>query len=368
MSDTIHVCQLVNAAGPTSIPADIATGLARHTDVESTVVSWYETDTFEGDDLVDTYSLSAGEGFLNRTAYRAATRLVADLDVDVLHTHHNHAGFYAKLIGRRLGIPVVRTEQNTHDGYTRVGRVSNGLTNPLATHVTCISESVYDSFMSWEKALVGRDSVSVIPNGVNLQRVDDRDTVEWSLSAAADLDDDSLVIGNAAMFTEQKAQDTLLRAVARADDRTDQGLEVVFAGGGTLRESLETLATDLGIRDRVHFVGLLDRQEVYRMMAAVDLFCMPSRWEGFCVAVAEAMAVGTPCILSEIDVFEEIYGDAAVYHPVDDVDALATVLVDMAGDEEKRRAVGSAGYDRIRDRFSMETIAPQYESLFEQLV
>lgn len=367
-SNDVHVCQFINSASQTSIPADIATGLAKHTDIKSSILTWFGYDPFDGQEVVDIRSVDASEGFIDIGSFREACQQVSEMNVDVLHTHHTHAGFYAKAVGLRLRIPVVRTEQNTHDGYTTVGKVSNGLTNPLTAKVSCISEAVYNSFEGWERLLLSDEDIEIIPNGVSFDRVVSAKSLEWSVYDVVDADPDSVLIGNAAMFTEQKAHDILVRALAEVEDKVRHNIELVIAGDGNLREDVSKLARSLSVWDNVHFMGLLDRAEVYRMMEEVDLFCMPSRWEGYCVAVAEAMAFGTPCILSDIDVFTEVYDDAALYHPVDHVMELSRRIKTLVEDETCRTELGRQGRELVKSEYRLEQVTKQYESLYQQIV
>jgi len=363
MERPLRVCQVVNSIGPTSIPADIATALARRDDVESGVLAWFGTEPFAGDDLVEVDCVDAGSGVFNPGAYRRATEILREYDV--VHTHHNHSGTYVKLIAKRQGSVLVSTEQNTHDGYTRKGRALNGLLNPLADRVTCISESVYDSFESWERRLLRDEQVDIIPNGVVLERVDDAATLEWKPSIGDG--GDSVLVANAAMLTEQKAHDTLVEAVARVNGSVDASVELAIAGDGNLRPELEARVRRLGLDDHVHFLGLLDREQVYKLMYDADVFAMPSRWEGFCVAVAEAMATGTPCVLSDIDVFEELYRGPARFHPVDDVGALADRLERLVRDADLRERLGEESRTLVEQEYDIETTAEQYAALFRDL-
>lgn len=367
-ANSVHVCQFINTAGQTSIPADIATGLAKHTDNKSSILTWFGYDSFDGQEVVDIHSVDASGGLIDVGSFREACQQLSDMNVDVLHAHHTHAGFYAKAIGIRLGIPVVRTEQNTHDGYTKVGRITNGLTNPLTAKVSCISEAVYDSFEGWERLLLSDEDIEIIPNGVCFDRVESAKSLEWSVYDIVDADPDSVLVGNAAMFTEQKAHDILVRALAEIEDEGRPTVELVIAGDGNLREEVSRLSRSLGVRDSVHFMGLLERTEVYRMMQEVDLFCMPSRWEGYCVAVAEAMAFGTPCILSDIDVFREVYDEAALYHPVDNVVDLSRRIKTLVEDEDRRTELGRRAQDLVKSEYRLEQVIKQYEALYQQIV
>ncbi len=365
MTGSLRVCQVANAVDETSIPADIAVGLARHTDIESGILGWYSVDGFDGDDHVTTHTVGAEGGYVDPGAHRQTREILSDYDI--VQTHHNHSGSYAKVTARRLDKTIVSTEQNTHDGFTRIGRIANGVTNGLADRVTCISRAVQASFQRWERLFTPSSNVEIIHNGVPFDRIRRSATEAQTPDGVPPTANRDFLIANAAMCTEQKAQDTLVRAVSRLRDRTDIDAHLCIAGDGQLRSSLEELASTLGIKDAVHFLGLIDRQEVYALARAADCFAMPSRWEGFCVAVAEAMAVGTPCVLSKIDVFEGLYGDHALFHPVDDIDTLADSLAVLCGDDDRRRSLANAGRDLIAERYSLETVCSAYMDLYRRL-
>jgi glycosyltransferase involved in cell wall biosynthesis len=365
MPNDLQIYQVVNSVDPTSVPADIATGLARRDGVRSGIVSWFSSKPLNRNQPVEIACVEADHSFVNRSAYLRAREELRD--ADVLHTHHNHAGIYAKLLGKDLGIPVIRTEQTTHDRYTRIGRLSNGLSNPLASAVTCVSDTVYDSFTRWEDALLSDSHVRTIPNGVDFDLIEEATQEDWSIRDAADIAANTFVIGHAGRLIEDKDQACLIRAIGLLDG-ISENVELVIAGDGHCRDELVRLAADLGMSDQIHFVGLLDRREVYQLMQEVDAFSMPSRKEGFCVAVAEALATGTPCLLSDIDVFRELYSEAAHYHDVGDAESLASAIQTLMRDETYRDSLGEEGRKLAESRYALDEVVAAYERLYAELV
>ena len=362
---SLDICYVVNAVGAGSIPAEIATAVTRHTDHTVDILTWFDTSSFAGDDTVTVDSVAAPDtplGIDRATYHRAVNYLDG---YDLVQTHHNHSGAFAKVIARRLGIPVVSREGNTRDGFTRKGRIANGVTNPLASRIVCISESVYASFTDWERAILPKRKVTTIPNGVHLDRID---STASALPEGVPAHEDAFLVGNAAMMYEQKAQDTLIRAVGELNSRVGRPVELVVCGDGPERERLMSLAVRHDISERVHFLGLVERETVYATCKAVDAFAMPSRWEGFCSAVAEALAARTPTVLSDIDVFRELYDDAALFHEVDDVAGLTDALTKLVDDSDERDRLARAGRRLVEERYTIEAVATQYGELYDQIV
>jgi glycosyltransferase involved in cell wall biosynthesis len=364
--DSIEVCHVVNAVDTTSVPADIAVALERHTDVGADVLAWFSADEFEGDDLVDVYCLDAPGTTLgiDSATIRGARDILAEYDV--VQTHHNHSGTFAKPIAALQGTPVVSTEQNTHGGFTVKGLVGNAVTNALADVVTCVSESVCDSFRWWERHLLLGTERRVIYNGVDLDQALRARDAGPSVVADTDADSDRFLVGTAGLLTEQKAHDVLIRGFAAAVDRGCDA-ELLVAGDGTLRTELEGLASDLGVDSRVHFLGFLDRTDVYALMGELDLYAMPSRWEGFSAAAIEALGLGVPCLFSNISEFTKPFANVAAFHQVDDVEGLSDRLCELAEDDQWRERLARAGAERATD-FTLEEISSQYASLYRHLL
>jgi glycosyltransferase involved in cell wall biosynthesis len=282
-------------------------------------------------------------------------------EYDVIHTHHPHSGFYAKLIAARLNKPIVHTEHNNHDGFTRKGRIANGLTNPLADTVACVSESVRQSFFRWERALLNDSTVSVVPNGVDLDRLNAAADRSWSVHDVTEIDREAILVGSAGMLTEQKAHDVLIEGVDRANKQSDCPIELVISGDGELREDLETQIQRADHSDRLHLLGFLDeREQVYAMMDELDIYTMPSRWEGFCVAALEGLALGNAGLFSNIPEFTEPFGEVARFHDVDDPADLATELLELAGDKELRRDLSVEAQELVREQYTLERTTQRY--------
>ncbi|MCQ4334959.1 glycosyltransferase family 4 protein [Natronomonas sp. F2-12] len=364
----MQVCYVVNSVGETSVPATIASALESNTNVAVDVLAWFSADQFEGDDQLKIYCVNAPDITfgIDRETYRTVRNILKPYDL--VQAHHPHSGSFAKVIAYRLGIPSVSREGNTRNGFTRKGRIANGLTNPLSEYVVCNSQAVYNSFTRWEKALLSEEQIRIIPNGVDLNRVQQARDLEWSVRAEYGIDSSTILVGNAAMFTEQKAHDVLIRALAIANERSNQRYELVLAGDGPLQTDIEELAQSKGIEDQIHLLGLLDRDHVYRMMDELDIFVMPSRWEGFANAAVEALGVGNACVFSDIEPFTIPYKDVALFHPVNNLDVLAERIIEFGENSTLRNKFRQRGMELVEIKYSLPSIARQYSELYHEVL
>lgn len=103
------------------------------------------------------------------------------------------------------------------------------------------------------------------------------------------------------------------------------------------------------------------------MIEECDIYAMPSRWEGFSAAAVEAMGLGSACIFSDIGEFKYSYEGAALFHPVDDVAALAERIVKLAENPDHREELGEKAQKRAR-RYSTENISKEYVELYNEIL
>lgn len=163
----------------------------------------------------------------------------------------------------------------------------------------------------------------------------------------------------------QKDYPTLLRALAQCS--TSPAPHLWILGEGNLQAELQSLVRQLGLSERVRFLGF--RENPYRIMAAADVFALSSRWEGFANVVVEAMACGTPVVSTDCP-----HGPGEILQggkygrlvPVGDVQALASAL-DAGLAEGKGPAVQRACRQRAA-KFDSVSSAQGYQQVFERVV
>ncbi len=359
----LRVCHIANDIGETSVPMDIALALNRHTEIEAGVLGWFQVEPFADEDRISVHDLRAPNNTLgiDRKTYIRFKQIIDDYDI--IHVHSPHSGSIAKVIAWQENIPVISTEQNNHKGFTRKGLIVNGLTNPLTEQVTCVSESVKRSLRWWERILLDHDP-EVIYNGVNTTRLSQTNCDKFDLLSEFEINNKAITVAIAGALTKQKGYDILLPAIAEANNRLNESVELIAAGEGYLRQDLTSLAENLGISNKVHFVGEIPRTQVYCLMKATDIYTMPSRWEGFSVAAAEAVAAGSACVFSDIPEFTEAYNEVAMFHQVNDSTSLAMAITRLAEHGDLREDLSQAA-KRVGKRFSLENIAKEYEKLYE---
>jgi glycosyltransferase involved in cell wall biosynthesis len=215
-----------------------------------------------------------------------------------------------------------------------------------------------------EQVRVPAEKVAVLYNAVRFTTEPVRQDHE-SARMRLGLPSDALVIGTLGRLTEQKGQLALLDAVAKLTPRIAK-LALIVAGDGPLRGRLEERARDLGIAERVRFLGIRrDRDTLY---AAMDAFVLPSRWEGLSLALVEAMGAGRAVVATDVGGNPEVvsHGKTGLLVPPGDASALADALATVLTDGQLAQSLGSAACSDARERFSIDRHVSRLAALYRQ--
>jgi glycosyltransferase involved in cell wall biosynthesis len=288
-------------------------------------------------------------------------RLMRERDIHIVRTHQYHANLYGRLAAIKADVPC--TVASVHNLYTRDSKFHRRLLNRFLARYTdkvvAVSEPVREDILRYDR--IPPEKVTVITNGVDVARFSGAEDIETR--AGLGIEPDALVIGTVARLTPQKDTVTLLEAVARLEDRS--GLKVLIVGDGPLREELTARARELGISEQVIFAGI--RRDIPELLSAMDIFVLPSLWEGMPNALIEALASGKAVVTSDIQPFTAIVDsdDIGLTFPQRDLAALSSQLARLIEDEELRKTLGTNALKRAEERHSIKSTVRAYTELFE---
>lgn len=202
----------------------------------------------------------------------------------------------------------------------------------------------------------------VIPSGVDTDRFRpgcDRRAAKAELG----LRPESIVIGTVGRLEPRKGTDTLLAAVA-ALRAADADITLVVVGDGPLRVALAREAGERGIAERVRFLG--DRADVAEVLAALDVFVLPSRTEGMSNALLEAMAMGLPVVATAVGGTPEVIDDGRSGYlvPADDPKRMAAAVTRVLADAALAARLGVAARQTVEERYGARSMVRRLESVY----
>ncbi len=275
--------------------------------------------------------------------------------------------FWANMAARiaNLGLGFARVIASYHDEVVSEGwlmRAIDRLTLSWSDRLVCCSDAVQQSV---QKRIGGKNEQFVtIPFGVESERF----TAAFPVSRAeVGMDEKLPVIGTVCRLVEpKKGLSVLLRAVAHLEETDGKPrCQVLIVGEGPAEAGLKALCSELGIEERVHFAG--PRLDVPSVIQCVDVFVLPSLYEGFGIAILEAMAAGKPVVATAVGGIPEFVesGKSGLLvepgHPV----ALAQAIKRFLDQPELANTMARAGQERARTLFSIERSVREHEELYE---
>lgn len=285
--------------------------------------------------------------------------------VGLVHAHFFGPAVTAGVLARLCGIPAVATLHGEGDleaggGYRRL---KLALVRGGVRRLVFVSEPLRRFFLERTDTPVER--TRVIPNGVDADRF--APGADRAVRAELGMDDGCFVVGAVGNVRAAKGYEGLLRTAALLRDRAP-GVRFVVVGQlqGAEAERLIALRDGMGLADRVVFTGF--RDDVHRVMRALDLFVLPSLREGFSIATVQAMAAGLPVVATRSGGPETIVDDGrtGVLVPPGDPVALAEAVLALRADPAARARLAEAARREAAGRFDVRSQVRAYEALYDE--
>lgn len=166
--------------------------------------------------------------------------------------------------------------------------------------------TLHDAMNKEVRELFGNDDVTTIHNGVNLQRFDASLYDKAAVRASLGISQDTFLIGHVGSFTEQKNHKYLLDIFEAYLKKNDDSM-LLLTGRGVLKDVVRDDIKSRGLEDKV--IILKGRDDIPQIMTAMDVFVMPSKWEGFPITLIEAQSIGLQCVISDVITSEVVLTD-----------------------------------------------------------
>lgn len=283
----------------------------------------------------------------NPWPYLKMNMILRRLGPDVVHLHY--ASIRRFIVSRDLRRKLCVT---LHDMCTPVNSQWLHKCGPVFAISDVVKEDI--------RRTKGLEAITVY-NGINPAKI----YVKEGLTQHERLD----IVQVSRLMHEKKGQDILIKSIKALYDEGYDNVRLTFIGEGASREYLEGLVAQLGLEDKVEFLGNRSQEYVFGHLKDYDLFVQPSRFEGFGLTVAEAMAARVPVLVSDIQGPMEVvdYGRCGMAFKSDDVDDCTRVLKSIIDNGYDEKMVETA-YRRVHQIFNVRETARRYVELYDKLV
>ncbi len=288
--------------------------------------------------------------------------------IDIFHSHagigwEGHDAIYA---AHHAGVPIIlRTEHLPYLLTDWEQRASHAELMRKVTRLVCVSEGAYNSFI---QAGIAPSQLSMIRNGIipplgKTSRAHGRVVQR----AALKLPHNAKVVLTVGRLTEQKGHRYLLKAAA-AIVAAQPDVHFVWVGDGPLAEHLRAESEARGLTKWVHLLG--QRDDVADLLAASDLFVLPSLFEGLPLVVLEAMAASIPVIATQVPGTDEIIEDGRSGRLVmpGDEDALTVAILDAFQQPQLLQHWKTMAHSRFKEHFTAHHMAQAVDSIYQQVL
>jgi glycosyltransferase involved in cell wall biosynthesis len=303
-------------------------------------------------------------------AMRKLTQIVRSEGIDLVHSHNGRTMLMGAVLHRLVGVRAVATQHFLAPQHTQYRGIKGALArsahhwvNHQTASFIAVSEAARQAMM--EREHVGPERIVTIPNGIAPLRMPPNDEIA-RLRSGFGADGEAPLIVTLARLAPEKGLQYLLRAmpvILEAAPRT----RLVLVGDGPQRAELETLAAGLKIGPSVIFAGY--RTDATEILAAADLFVLPSLSEPAGLALLEAMCLEIPVIATGAGGPLEIVcdGESGLLAPPADAPALAACVISLLQSMELRRRLGGNGCARFLAFYTAAQMARATACLYQRI-
>jgi glycosyltransferase involved in cell wall biosynthesis len=301
--------------------------------------------------------------------WKEVRKFIKENQVDIVHAHGTRANSNILWAAKSLNIPVVYTVHgwSFHQDQNPVVRSIRVMGEKYLTSKSDINISVSASNQqSGKKYIKSFDSV-VINNGIDQRKFNPQKPFK-NIRAELGIREDQQLVLFIARFTGHKQPLALIKAFAKAVISNPE-MHLLMVGDGDQKSEAVDLITKFNLSDRVTLSSF--RQDVPDILAAADIFVLPSLWEGLPIGLLEAMAMGKAVIASNVDGTNEIVRNnenGILIETENLVDNLTNALVTMSLDEKMRNSFRQKAIETVNERYNALSMTRGIENIYRQLI
>ncbi|GAK51907.1 putative Glycosyl transferase, group 1 [Candidatus Moduliflexus flocculans] len=308
-------------------------------------------------------------GYWDIRAWWKLYHFAKDKRLDLMHTNGLKADIIGRCVGRLLGVPVNIASIHSTDPWRKWYHVW------LDRYTSWMTDMYLANSEAGRLAMRRRERISLpkmmtISNGIDFERFDPDHIDGQRIQALREefgILSTTKVLGMVANLCHMKEHKTLIDALPRIHARFPNAI-CVFVGIDRMHGEIQRYVNERGCEQSVIFAGF--QKDIPEWLALMDIFLLPSLWEGLPNAMLEAMAMRRPVIATPVGDVPEIltHGETGLLIPTHNPDALADAVILLLKSPEIAFKIAEAGQRLIREKYSIQTMVAQTEQLYERLI
>ena len=307
-----------------------------------------------------TSCISARNNLQMLQQYKKVIAYCEDEEIDIIHCHLPWSGFLGRIIYQNKKIPLIYTEHNIQERYHIATKWLNKLTFNSQSLAIGVSKDVTRSI---KENIDPGIPVRTVLNGVNTAEFKRVPHKGEKIRKQHDIPLDSIVIGNIAVFREQKALLNWVRVFKKVHEK-HPGIYGILVGAGPQEEEIRNLLKELNLSQYVKLPGL--QTDTVSYFSAMDIFMMSSAFEGLPIALLEAMSMNCAVVSTKAGGVMEVIRDNqdGLLCEVGDWERLANKAISLIDDNEKRQQLQIAARERVMIEFSLTAMVGKLEEIY----
>lgn len=290
-------------------------------------------------------------------------RLIREREIDLVHTWLFTGNAYGRAAAWLAGGCKIVASERSVDRWRNV--IHRSVDRFLARRTGCIlaNAQAVRQFLIYRERIAA-EKIEVVPNGIDITRFEG--VKPAPIRAELGLSEDAPLIGCVARLAEQKGLEYLVLAAREVVERIPQAAFVI-AGSGPEEEEIRDLIVELDMEGKVHLLG--HRDDAPAVMAALDVFVLPSLWEGLPNVMLEAMAAGLPTVATAVDGALELIleNKNGILVPPGDARSLANVIAQLVENPDLGYRLAANGQQRVQG-YTIERMVERTQAVYERLL
>jgi glycosyltransferase involved in cell wall biosynthesis len=289
---------------------------------------------------------------------------------EIVHYHYPYLFWHPRLIpvARLAGVRrVVRTEQNPiHEPASTKQRILQHATDAMVSKIVFVSSDN----MRKHQQFCGRPAqkCSVIPNAIDPKSILADRSPEYRRKVRAELGlpADAVIALKVGVYDERQGFMDFIRAAPAALAKAPD-MHFALLGNCPRRPEAEKLAAELGVTQRIHFLG--QRSDVRQILCTFDMYVQSSLFEGMSVSMLEALAAGLPMVTTRVDGVSDVFpGEkGALFADIHDTAGLGEHIARLANDQALRLELGQSAQAHVRQSYTTDMLHQRYSSLYSEM-